>query len=52
MDAGVSAIIQSMATTSLAFVGDIITNFWGLILSFAFLAAIAGYIMNKARVAG
>lgn len=48
MDATVLSLITNMASTTLAFVGDVVTNLWGAVfLSFAVLAFAARYILGK-----
>jgi len=48
MDTAVLALIESMATTTINFVGDVVTNLWGLLLSLALLAILGGWIYRKA----
>lgn len=49
MDASVLTLIEDMASTTIAFVGDVVTNLWGLFLSLAILALFAGWILRKGR---
>lgn len=47
MDATVLALIQDMASTSLAFVGSVVTNLWGLLLSLFVLFGVGTYIFRR-----
>jgi len=48
MDSAVQTLIENMASTTISFVGDVVTNLWGLLLSLALLAILAGWIYKKA----
>jgi len=52
MDASVVTLIEDVASTTIAFVGSVVTNLWELLLSLAVLAAVIGFIWRKARVGG
>jgi len=47
MDSEVLTVIQNMGTTTIGFVGDVVTNLWGLFLSLAALAFAGGFILRK-----
>jgi len=50
MDTAVIELIEQMATTTISFAGSVVSNLWGLFLSLAVLAAVAGWIMRKGRI--
>lgn len=50
MDAQVISAIDAMATTTIGFASDIVSNFWEVFLSIGFMVAVAYWIKNKARV--
>lgn len=50
MDTQVLSLINSMATTTVGFAADVVTELWGLFLSLAVLAFAFGYIMRKTRI--
>jgi len=52
MDAAVISVIEQMATTTISFVGSVVSNLWALLLSLAVLGGVVGFILRKARVAG
>lgn len=47
MDSAVQTLIENMASTTVSFVGDVVTNLWGLLLSLGLLAFAAGFILRK-----
>jgi len=47
MDATVLDLINQMATTSLSFVGDVVSNLWGLLLSLFVLVGVGTYIFRR-----
>jgi len=47
MDAGVLSVIESMGTTTVGFVGDVITELWPLFLSLGVLAFAGSFILRK-----
>ncbi len=47
MDSAVLTVIESMGSTTIAFVGDVVTNLWPLFLSLAVLAFAGGFILRK-----
>lgn len=50
MDAQALGVIQNMASTTLDFAGDVVTNLWGIFLSLAVLAFAGAFILRKTRV--
>jgi len=50
MDSDVLAVITNMGTTTISFVGDVVTNLWPLFLSLAVLAFAGGYILRKTGI--
>jgi len=50
MDATALSVIESMASTTINFVGDVVTNLWGLFLSLAVLAFAGGFILRKTGI--
>jgi len=50
MDAGVLAVIENMGTTTVGFVGDVVTELWPLFLSLAVLAFAGGFILRKTGI--
>ena len=50
MDANVLSVITDMGTTTIAFVGDVVSNLWGLFLSLGLLAFAGGYILRKTGI--
>jgi len=49
MDQQVVSLIESMATTTISFAGDVVTELWPLFLSLAVLAGAFSYIVSKTR---
>lgn len=49
METGVITVIEGMGTTTIAFVGDVVTNLWPLFLSLGVLFFAARWIMGKAK---
>ena len=47
MDAQALALIQNMASTTIAFASDVVDNLWALLLSLFVLASVAGYIFYR-----
>lgn len=50
MDATVISTIDSMATTTIGFAQDVVTEFWVVFLSIGFMIAVAYWLKRKARV--
>lgn len=50
MDAAALTVIQDMGTTTIDFVGDMVTNLWPLFLSLAALAFAGGFILRKTGI--
>lgn len=47
MPTEISNVITSMATTSLSFLGDVVSTFWVYILGFIFLGFMAKLIIGR-----
>jgi len=47
MDAQVLSTINSMGTTTIGFMSDVVTNLWGLFLSLGLLAFAGAFILRK-----
>lgn len=47
MDTAVQTLIENMASTTISFAGDVVTNLWGLFLSLAVLAFAGAFILRK-----
>ena len=52
MDTAVVTVIQSMASTTISFAGDVVTNLWPVLLSLAVLFAVGSFIARKAKGVG
>jgi len=50
MDAGVLAVIENMGTTTVTFLGDVVTNLWPLFLSLGVLFFAGGFILRKTGI--
>jgi hypothetical protein len=50
MDSTVLTVIQQMGTTTIGFVGDVVTNLWPLFLSLAVLAFSGSFILRKTGI--
>lgn len=50
MDSAVSSVITSMGSTTVSFVGDVVTTHWGLFLSLALLAFAGSFILRKTGI--
>jgi hypothetical protein len=50
MDTQVLALIESMATTTVDFASDVVTQLWPLFLSLAVLAFAFGFVLRKTRI--
>lgn len=50
MDADALAVVENMGTTTLTFMGDVVTNLWPLFLSLGVLFFAGGYILRKTGI--
>lgn len=50
MDSAVLTVIESMGSTTINFVGSVVTNLWGLFLSLGLLAFAGGFILRKTGI--
>lgn len=43
------SVIEDMGTTTIAFIGDVVTNLWPLFLSLGLIAFAIGFILSKVK---